>query len=376
MIFENATIITMNSRREIVTHAALAVSGREIVAVGKSREIVERFPEKRRIDCCGNILLPGLIDTHVHLGQCMLRGVSEGKQLADLSSWLLKRIFPLEGSYTAEDGRASAALCMLEMLKSGTTGFVECLTAENQGFDGIAEVAVRSGLRAALGKVVMDWSPEWRDRIGMHPGVWQSRESSIAGTLAAFDRWNGAEDRVQVWFGCRSPEAPNDPSLYDEVSTLARARGMGITIHLAERSSDFAYAASQGCRSPVEFAAAHGLLGSRTVLAHCGMSDGEDWRLLAESGTSVSHNPANNAAAGWRTAPAVEMLAAGVNVTLGCDGAPTNTNMDLLRDLRIASQVARGPRREPPGNGRRIRAGNGDAERCPRAGVGEDHRLD
>ena len=76
MIFDRVTILTMNARRQILEHGAVAVTGQTIEAVGKSREIVERYPEKRRIDCNGNLLMPGLIDTHVHLAQCMLRGIS------------------------------------------------------------------------------------------------------------------------------------------------------------------------------------------------------------------------------------------------------------------------------------------------------------
>ena len=109
-------------------------------------------------------------------------------QAANLSNWLIKRIFPLQGSYTEADGLASASLCVMEMLKSGTTGFVECLLAENYGFDGIAEMCVRSGIRATLGKVAMAVSPEWRDRLRWHPGMWQTRASAIENTLRAFDR--------------------------------------------------------------------------------------------------------------------------------------------------------------------------------------------
>jgi cytosine/adenosine deaminase-related metal-dependent hydrolase len=348
MLYHHAIVITMNSTRQIIEHGAVVVNGNLIVDVGQSKEMLERYPAEPQTDCNGYILLPGLIDTHVHMGQCMLRGISEGMNHADLGSWLFNRIFPLQGSYTEADGRASAALCILEMLKSGTTGFIECLLAENYGFDGIAELVVQSGIRAALGKVVMDWSPEIRDSLGMHTGMWQSRESSIKNTLSAFDQWNGAaEGRLQVWFGCRSAEPANNPSLFDEVSQLAKLRNMGIAIHLAEFDADNNYAQSLGYRSHVEFAQGHGLLGPRTVLAHCGASDLEDWKLLTASRTSVAHNPANNAAAGWRTSPIVEMLEAGVNVALGCDGAPTNTNMDLLRDLRVTAQVARARAQSP-----------------------------
>jgi cytosine/adenosine deaminase-related metal-dependent hydrolase len=338
MIFENATILTMDTDRQILEHGAVAVTGKRIVAVGKSREILEQFPEKRRLNCNGNLLMPGLIDTHVHLAQCMLRGISWYRSNGGLFGALTGLIWPMQGSYTEEDAWASAALCILEMLKSGTTGFVETLLAENYGFDGIAELCVQSGIRAALGKVVMDISPEWRDRIGMHPGMWQTRESSIANTLAAHDRWDGAGDgRIQVWFGCRSAAPRNNPTLFDEVSQLGRERNMGLTIHFAEQQVDVDYARSLGFRSPTEFGAAYGLLGPRSLWVHYVMSDAQDWKLVADSGTSISHNPANNSYAGWGPAPAWEMYQAGVNVTLGCDSAP----MDLLRDLHEVSSVAR-----------------------------------
>ncbi|MGD9046584.1 MAG: amidohydrolase [Anaerolineae bacterium] len=337
MIFENVTILTMNAERQILEGGAVAVTGSKIVAVGKNREILDRYPEKRCFNCNGNILMPGLIDTHVHLAQCMLRGMS-WRSDSGLFGALTGLIWPMQGSYTEEDGRASAALCILEMLKSGTTAFVETLLAENYGFDGIAELCVESGIRAALGKVVMDISPEWRDRIGMHPGMWQTRGSSIANTLAAHDRWEGAgEGRLQVWFGCRSAAPRNNPSLFDEVSQLARERDMGLTIHFSEQPVDVEYARSLGFRSPTEFGAAHGLLGPRHVWVHYVMSDAEDWKLVAESGTHISHNPANNSYAGWGPAPVWDMLQAGVNVSLGCDSAP----MDLLRDLHEVSSLAR-----------------------------------
>ena len=342
MIFTNATIITMNEQREILENGALVVVDDRIEAIGPSAEIREGHPGHEVIDCRGGILLPGLYDTHVHMAQCMLRGVSEGQRLGEFQNWLFQRIFPLQGSYSEEDARASASLCMLEMLKSGTTGFVECLLAENYGVDGIVEVAVDSGIRAALGKIAMAVSEEKRDELGWHSGMWQTRESSIRNTVAAHERWDGAGDgRVRIWFGCRSAEPASDPTLYDEVSQIAAERDMGITIHLAEFDADNEYAHEQGFRTHIEFAHGHGLLGPRTVLAHCVIADAGDHALLAETGTTVSHNPGNNSAAAWPAAPVTDMLDAGVNVALGCDGAPSNANMDILRDMRIACHVAR-----------------------------------
>lgn len=337
MIFENATILTMNANRQIITDGAVVVTGKEITAVGKRKEFIDRFPQERRINCNGNVLLPGLIDTHVHLAQAMIRGCADDLSLLD---WLTKRVWVLQGNYTAADGRASTALCALEMIKSGTTAFIESLLAERYGIDGVIETIVQSGMRAAIGKIVMDRPSYGKSQDVMYPGMIEDGEQSVQNTLAAFDRWNGKGDgRIQVWFGARSPGGVT-ASIYDWISKLAVERGMGITIHLSEVKEDIDYAVSQGFRTPTEFAAAHGLLGARTVIAHFVWSDPSDWKMLAETGTHVSHNPASNSKTATGIAPVYGMLQAGVNVTMGCDGGPSNNTYDMIRDLRMASYLA------------------------------------
>lgn len=344
MIFENATLITMNPRREIISGGALAVSDKKIVAIGKTSQVVAQYPEKKRINCNGNVVMPGLVDTHVHTAQAMLRGCADDLGLLD---WLFKRVWVLQGNYSEEDGRASAALCALEMIKSGTTGFIEAMLAERYGFDGVAEVIVQSGLRAAISKIVMDLPSYARAENQMHPGMVEDGETSVRNTLRAYERWNGAADgRIQVWFGPRTPGGVT-PSLYDEISALAKERNMGITIHLSEVREDLDYAIAQGFRSPAEFAQAHGLLGARTVLAHCVWTDEQDWQLLAQTGTHVTHNPASNGKTATGIAPVQGMLDAGVNVAIGCDGGPSNNTYDLVRDLRLVSYLGNLQRRDP-----------------------------
>lgn len=115
---------------------------------------------------------------------------------------------------------------------------------------------------------------------------------------------------------------------------------MGITVHISEVKEDIEYANSQGFRSPVEFCQAHGLLGPRTVLAHCVWTDEEDFKLLAKTGTHVTHNPASNGKTATGIAPIHGMLEAGVNVTIGCDGGPSNNSYDMIRDMRMVSYLA------------------------------------
>ena len=336
MIFSNATIITMNAQRQIINNGAVAVNGNRILAVGKSKDIIGQYPEKDVIDCNGNILMPGLIDTHVHLAQAMIRGCADDLGLLD---WLGKRVWVLQGNYSNADGKASAALCTLEMIKSGTTSFIESMLAERYGFDGVAESVIQSGMRAAIGKIVMDLPSYAKKENFMYPGMVEDGETSIHNTLEAYDKWNGiADGRLRVWFGPRTPGGVT-PELYDRISKLAAERGMGITIHLSEVREDSDYARSQGFRSPTEFAQAHGLLGPQTVLAHFVWTDEKDWEILAKTGTHVSHNPASNAKTATGIAPINKMLQAGVNVSIGCDGGPSNNTYDMIRDFRMVSYL-------------------------------------
>lgn len=337
MLYKNATIITMNPAREIIKDGAILVRGKKIEAVGKAKELIDKYPGEDVFDCEGNVLMPGLIDTHVHLAQAMIRGCADDLGLLD---WLIKRVWVLQGSYTEEDGRASAELCALEMIKSGTTSFIECMLAEVYGFDGVAQAIIDSGMRAALGKIVMDLPSYAEEENVMHEGMVEDGDTSINNTLTAFDKWNGAADgRIQVWFGARTPGGVT-PELYDRISELAAERDMGITVHISEVEEDLEYAAKLGFRSPVEFCKAHGLLGPRSVLAHCVWTDEEDFRLLAETGTHVTHNPASNGKTATGIAPIQGMLDAGVNVTFGCDGGPSNNTYDMIRDMRMISYYA------------------------------------
>lgn len=336
MIFNNATIITMNPRREIITNGAIVIEGNLILEIGKSKEIVDRYPQKEMINCNGNIILPGLIDTHVHTAQAMIRGCADDLRLLD---WLFKRVWVLQGNYSFEDGKASAALCALEKIKSGTTSFIECMLAERYGIDGVTETLIQSGMRVAIGKIVMDRPSYAKSEWQMYPGMVEDAETGINNTIAAYDRWNGSGDgRIQIWFGPRTPGGVT-PGIYDQISEIAAQRNMGITIHLSEIKEDNDYAISLGFRSATEFALAHGLLGKRSVLAHFVWSDEKDWEIIRQTGTHISHNPASNSKTATGIARVQKMLDAGVNVTMGTDGGPSNNTYDMIRDMRYVSYL-------------------------------------
>src|SRR5437588_3905291 len=220
MLFTNATVITMNPTRDIITNGAVAIQGNRIVAVGKSAALQLQYDGDERVDVQGKLIIPGLIDTHVHLAQALIRGCADDMALIE---WLCDRVWVLQGSFTEDDGYVSARLCIAEMLKSGTTTFLESMLAHRYGFDGIARAVEESGIRACLAGIVMDTGTyATQDANAMHPGMVESRETSLFGVLEAHRKWQGAaDDRIHVWFGPRTPGGVTS-ELYREMSDYAR----------------------------------------------------------------------------------------------------------------------------------------------------------
>lgn len=204
MLYTHATIITVNASRTIIEDGAILVQGNKIADVGKTSTLLQQYPEEQTTNLSGRIILPGLINAHMHTAQTLLRGTADDLELV---SWLCERIWPLQGNFTPEDGYAAARLSIAEMLKSGTTCFLESMFADRYGFAGLCEAVEESGIRGCLGKIVMDVGsyasdPEW----AMHPGLVEDRERSLLGAVAMHEKWDGkADGRIRVWFGARTP---------------------------------------------------------------------------------------------------------------------------------------------------------------------------
>src|SRR6266568_1742999 len=334
MLFKNAIIVTMNATRDIISDGAIAIKGNRIVSVDKTAALLPMYGDDEVIDVQGKLIIPGLIDTHVHLAQALIRGCADDMALIQ---WLCERVWVLQGNFTTDDGYVSARLCIAEMLKSGTTTFLESMLAHRYGFDGIARAVDESGIRACLAGIVMDIGTYATQDNAMHPGMIESRETSLLGVLDMHSKWNGAAaDRIHVWFGPRTPGGVSG-ELYREMSELAHLRDMGITMHLAEVEADKIFLNEKYGLSPVAYAESVGLLGPKTVLVHMVWLTREDIEKLAATRTSVSHNPSSNSKLASGVCKVPQMLASGVNVALGCDGRPSSTPCSFTSVLALTS---------------------------------------
>ncbi|KAL1641900.1 hypothetical protein SLS58_005735 [Diplodia intermedia] len=338
MLYAHATLITVNAAREIILDGAILVRGDTIADIDKSHVLISKYPREERTDLTGRIVIPGLINTHMHTAQTLLRGAADDLELV---SWLCERIWVLQGNFTADDGYAAARLSIAEMLKSGTTCFLESMFADRYGFDGLCRAVEESGIRGCLGKIVMNVGTYAADpRWAMHPGLIEDRETSLLGTLKMWEKWDGkANGRIKVWFGARTPGGVSD-DLFREMAALSQQHAIPITMHCAEVAADRAFFASRTPpHTPSSYCADVSLLSPRTVLVHMVHLDDADVRAVAASGTHVAHCPSSNAKLASGLCRVPELLAAGANVALGTDGAPCNNTCDLLQEMRLAAIV-------------------------------------
>jgi len=336
VLVEDGIVVTMDSRRRVLHGGSVMIQDGKITGVGESASLRRSHRPEVRIQAKAMAVIPGLVDTHVHLAQGLLRGCADDLSLLD---WLKKRVWPLQASFTEEDGRASAELSMVEMLKSGTTSFVGVDVVSRYGFDGIARAVTRAGMRGALAKSVMD-SPGYGTKHSMMPdGLVEEKEASISETKAMVRKWNNVGDGlVRAWVAPRSLGGCTK-ELYREVAELAREYGTRVTMHLAEVKEDVKYARKNFGMTPFEFIQSVGLAGPGSLFAHMVWLTDSDIRRVARSGSNVAHCPSSNLKLASGIPKIPEMLRAKVNVGLGCDGAPCNNTYDMIREMKLAAVI-------------------------------------
>lgn len=147
-LFVHATIITINKSRDIILDGAVLIQSNRIAAIDKTKSLISAISESTEIiDCTNKIIIPGLINTHAHLAQSLLRGLAED---LPLHNWLCDAVWPLEANYAEADGYAAAMLTIAEMLKTGTTCFLEAMLTHRSGLENVVRAVEETGIRSCL----------------------------------------------------------------------------------------------------------------------------------------------------------------------------------------------------------------------------------
>ena len=282
----------------------------------------EGFAADKTIHGAGKMLIPGLVNAHTHAAMTIFRNCADDLLFND---WLFGKIMPLEDKLTADDCYWGTLLAVMEMLRSGTTSFIDMYYF----MDALARAIEESGIRAILSRGLQGSS---EDPAG---GDERLREA-----LEAIENWKGRDNLGFML-------APHAPYTCDEgyqrtVAEEAKRRGIPINTHLAESLAEIDTIREQyGC-TPIELADWAGLLTDTTVAAHCVHLTDSDVSLLAERGVHVATNPVSNLKLANGVAPVLKMLKAGIKVTLGTDSAASNNALNMFRDLSTLTLIHKG----------------------------------
>ena len=329
LIVIGGTVITENAAHQVLSPGAIAIDGTDIVAIDTPNAIIRGFSAAETIDELGNVVLPGLVNTHTHAPMVMYRGLADDLALMD---WLQKYIFPAEAkTVSPEMVRIGTRLAALEMIESGTTTYADMYYFEEE----IAKTTRDAGLRGVLGQTIIQFPVA----DAKTPAEGLKRAESFIKSFR--------NDSLIVPAVAPHALYTNDAATLVACAALGRKYGVPVIIHLAETEDEVKIAREQHQATPVGYLESLGFWGPRTLAAHGVWVNDDDIQILKKHGVGVSHNPESNMKLASGTAPVTKYLAAGIALGLGTDGAASNNDLDMFGAMRQASFLAKHATHDP-----------------------------
>ncbi len=346
-------VLTVDSGNRMIRDATLVVEGDRLLAVGPASEVARSLePEPTDVTIDGSRLgaTPGFIDTHVHLSETLSR--ASFPDCLGTRAWVFHWVMPFYGQLAEEDERLSVILGAIEMLRSGTTCFLDmgALRDPRVTVPALSELGIRgvTGRHAAdvrPAAVPRGWSDEMMDRH-----FFPDAATALEELERCVRELNGAGDgRIGCWVNIQGKE-PCSSELHTGARELAEQLGVGTTYHIASTVEEAQFAERRYGRTPVARIAALDGLGSNLVLAHATAVSEEEIAMLAQHDTKVAFCPGTAlklAKGATRVGKYPEMMDAEVTVGLGTDGVSASGNLDLKRQMYLAAGLFKDSRRDP-----------------------------
>ncbi|MDQ2952689.1 MAG: amidohydrolase family protein [Chloroflexota bacterium] len=309
------------------TEGDIVISGARITALGRGAPAPA---DAEVLDRPGHYVMPGLIQTHLHLVQTLFRGLAEDLTLLD---WLRRRVWPLEAAHTEDTARASMRLGLVELLLSGTTTVLDMGTTKHG--DVQAEELVRSGIRAFFGQAMMDAGE------GAPSELLETTRASLDASAELHKRWHkSGNGRIRYAYSPRFALSCTR-ELLEATAALAKMNDLLVHTHSNEDPSERAAIESATGQAPVAYLVETGIASERAVAAHAVHIDDAELGMLRDTKTSVTHCPTSNLKLGAGIADVRRLRGARVTVGLGADGAACNNRLDGFEEARVASLLAR-----------------------------------
>lgn len=297
-----------------------------ITYIGKEEPLMEEGVQV--VDGSRLLFMPGLVNTHGHAAMSLLRGY--GDDLA-LQVWLQEKMWPMEEKFTGEDVYWGTSLSVLEMLKGGTTTFLDMY----DHMDRVAEVVELSGIRSVLMRGVIGLCPE------------EVQNHKLAEAISFARNWHGkADGRITTMI---SPHAPYTcpPDFFVKFVQAAHDLDLPMHTHMSETKREVEQNVVDYGLRPVAHLEKLGMFTRPSIVAHGVHLNDEEIEILARHNVGVSHNPGSNLKLASGVARVTDLLKAGVKVSLGTDGAASNNNLDMFEEMRLAALIHKGVSGDP-----------------------------
>ena len=323
LVVTNGTVVTMDKDRRVIANGAVAIDGANILAVGPRAEIDAAYRGTETLDAGGGLVIPGLVNAHGHAPMVLFRGVADDLKLMD---WLQKYIFPAEkNNVTAAFVKAGTELAALEMIRSGTTTFVDMYYFEDQ----VAEACDAAGMRCVPGSTLIEFPAPDNKTI----------PDALAYTEKFLQRW-ARHPRVTPAVAPHSAYLAN-PETLKAARALADKYGAPILIHLSESEDEQKQVKERYGKTPTEHLRDVGLLRKGVLGAHGIWLSESDRRILRDANVGIAHCPQSNMKLASGAAPVPAMLKEGARLGLGTDGAASNNDLDMFEEMMTAAFLAK-----------------------------------
>lgn len=322
LLIKNAEIITMDKNGTILT-GDIYIEDDTIKEIG-----VNLNPKHvdKVIDARNRTVIPGLIQTHIHLCQTLFRGQADDLELLD---WLKKRIWPLEAAHDEESIYYSAMLGIGELIQSGTTCIVDMETVHHT--DAAFQALAESGIRALSGKVMMDKGEDVPELLR------EKTDESIQQSVDLLEKWHNYDNgRIEYAF-CPRFVISCTEELLVKVRDLSASYNVKVHSHASENRSEIALVEAERGMRNVVYLDHIGLANERLILAHCVWLNEEEKQIIKKRKVKVTHCPGSNLKLASGIADVPDMLEKDIFVSLGADGAPCNNTLDMFNEMRLAA---------------------------------------
>jgi len=323
IIIRGGTLVTMNPQRAIL-NADISIEDDRITGIGT----IKPGEGDQVINVQGMLVIPGLIQTHVHLCQTLFRGMANDLELLD---WLNLKILPLEAAHDEESLYYSALLGCAELLRGGTTSIIDMATVHHT--DSVFTAADKTGIRYLGGKCMMD------NKIDRASPLEEETNVSLQESLDLLQKWNKrANGRMRYAFCPRFVPSCSE-ELLREIAALAVQYDVPVHTHASENRAETRLVESERGKRNIVYLDEIGMCNDKLILAHCIHLNDEEKQILSSRRVNVAHCPSSNLKLASGIAPIPELIDRGVNVSLAADGPPCNNNLDMFMEMRLAALI-------------------------------------